>query len=391
MAGPLSKNTQEKMFRKSALDRLSSPEQLDMMVRITSPAGWVALTALIGLIVVAIMWSIFGSIPTKVIGSAMLIKTGGVVEVSARSSGLITDVSVRAGDMVKRGQKIARIAQPDLLEQFNSLKARKAELLTKSQMSQALLQQKRETLKSDNEALRRRLDDQRDLLKDGLITRQSLLTTQQQLEQNAAALKELGLRKVDIELELAQIERNLDSIKVRLKLSTDVISPYSGRVLEVKLDENSIVQAGSSILNMELAGDSIKELEVIVFVSSLDGKKVKPGMDIFISPSTIKREEYGYMVGKVTAVAEFPSTSQGMMRILQNQQLVQQLSAGAAPIQINADLTPDAGATSGYKWTSPGGPPVLIQSGTLGTANISIRSQRPISLVIPMLREFVGV
>ena len=391
MAGPPRKNIQEKLFRKSALDRLSSPEQLDLMVRITSPAGWVALTALIGLIVVAIMWGIFGNIPTKVIGSAMLIKTGGVVEVSARSSGLITDVSVRAGDMVKRGQKIARIAQPDLLEQFNSLKARKAELLNKSQMSDSLLRQKRGTLKFNSEVLRRRLDDQNGLLKDGLITRQSVLTTQQQLEENAAALKELDLRKVDIELELVQIERNLDSVKVRLKLSTDVISPYSGRVLEIKLDENSIVQAGSSILNMELAGDSIKDLEVVVFVSSLDGKKVKPGMDIFISPSTIKREDYGYMVGKVTAVAEFPSTSQGMMRILQNQQLVQQLSAGAAPIQINADLTPDAGATSGYKWTSPGGPPVLIQSGTLGTANISVRSQRPISLVIPMLREFVGV
>ncbi len=391
MAGPPEKSIQEKLFRKSALDKLSSPEQLDLMVRITSPAGWVALMALIGLIVVAIMWGIFGNIPTKVIGSAMLIKTGGVVEVSARSNGLITDVSVRAGDMVKRGQKIARIAQPDLLEQFNSLKARKAELQNKAQMSDSLLRQKRETLKFNAEVLRRRLDDQNGLLKDGLITRQSVLTTQQQLEETAAALKELDLRKVDIELELVQIERNLDSVKVRLKLSTDVISPYSGRVLEIKLDENSIVQAGSSILNMELAGDSIKDLEVVVFVSSLDGKKVKPGMDIFISPSTIKREDYGYMVGKVTAVSEFPSTSQGMMRILQNQQLVQQLSAGAAPIQINADLTPDAGATSGYKWTSPGGPPVLIQSGTLGTANISVRSQRPISLVIPMLREFVGV
>lgn len=391
MAGPPSKNIQEKLFRKSALDRLSSPEQLDLMVRITSPAGWFALLALIGLIVVAIMWGIFGNIPTKVIGSAMLIKTGGVVEVSARSNGLITDVSVRAGDMVKRGQKIARIAQPDLLEQFNSLKARKAELLNKSQIGASLLRQKRETLKFNNEVLRRRLDDQNGLLEDGLITRQSVLTTQQQLRENAAALKELDLRQVDIELELAQLERNLDSVKVRLKLSTDVISPYSGRVLEIKLDENSIVQAGSSILNMELAGNSIKDLEVVVFVSSLDGKKVKPGMDIFISPSTIKREDYGYMVGKVTAVSEFPSTSQGMMRILQNQQLVQQLSAGAAPIQINADLTPDPDATSGYKWTSPGGPPVLIQSGTLGMANISVRSQRPISLVIPMLREFVGV
>ena len=391
MAGPPRKNIQEKLFRKSALDRLSSPEQLDLMVRITSPAGWVALTALIGLIVVAIMWGIFGNIPTKVTGSAMLIKTGGVVEISARSNGLITDVSVRAGDMVKRGQKIARIAQPDLLEQFNSLKARKTELQNKSQLSANLLKQKRDTLKFSNDVLRRRLDEQNGLLKDGLITRQSVLTTQQQLEENAVALKELDLRKVDIELELAQIERNLELVKVRLKLSTDVISPYSGRVLEIKLDENSVVQAGSSILNMELAGDSIKDLEVVVFVSSLDGKKVKPGMDIFISPSTIKREDYGYMVGKVTAVSEFPSTSQGMMRILQNQQLVQQLSAGAAPIQINADLTPDAGAPSGYKWTSPGGPPVLIQSGTLGTANISVRSQRPISLVIPMLREFVGV
>ena len=390
MAGP-PKNIQEKLFRKSALDRLSSPEQLDLMVRITSPAGWVALTALIGLITVAIMWGIFGNIPTKVIGSAMLIKTGGVVEISARSNGLITDVSVRAGDMVKRGQKIARIAQPDLLEQFNSLKARKAELQNKAQISTNLLKQKRDTLKFNNEVLRRRLDDQNGLLKDGLITLQAVLTTQQQLEENAATVKELDLRKVDIELELVQVERNLDSVKVRLQLSTDVISPYSGRVLEIKLDENSIVQAGSSILNMELMGDSIKDLEVVVFVSSLDGKKVKPGMDIFISPSTIKREDYGYMVGKVTAVAEFPSTSQGMMRIMQNQELVKQLSAGAAPIQINADLTPDAGATSGFKWTSPGGPPLLIQSGTLGTANISVRSQRPISLVIPMLREFVGV
>ena len=391
MAGPPDKNIQNRLFRKSALDRLSSPEQLDLMVRITSPAGWVALLALVGLIGVAILWGFLGSISTKVIGSAMLIKTGGVVEVSARSSGLITDVSVRAGDTIKRGQKIARIAQPELLEQFNSLKARETELLNKSQLNTSVIKQKRDTLRFSNEVLRKRLDNQNGLLKDGLITQQSVLATQQQLEENAAAMKELDLRKLDIELELDLVKRNLDAVKIRLKQSTDIVSPYSGRVLEIKLDENSIVQAGSSILNMELTGDSIKDLEVVVFVSALDGKKVRPGMDIFISPSTIKREDYGFMVGKVTAVSEFPSTAQGMMRILQNQQLVQQLSAGAAPIQITADLTPDPSTTSGYRWTSPGGPPVLVQSGTLGTANVSVRSQRPISLVIPMLREFVGV
>lgn len=379
------------MFRKSALDRLSSPEQLDLMIKITNPAGWVALLTLIGLIVIAIFWGIFGSIPTKVIGSAVLIKTGGVVDISSRSNGRITDVSVRVGDTVKRGQKIARIAQPELLEQFNNLRARKEELLIKSQTNANLIKQRRDTLKSNTEMLRRRLDDQNGLLKEGLITRQSVLSTQQQLDESTAALKELDLRKIDFEQEIAQIDRNLESVKTRLKLSTDVISPYTGRVLEIKLDENSIVQVGSSILNMELTGDAIKDLEVVVFVSSLDGKKVKSGMDIYISPSTIKREEYGYMIGKVTSVSEFPTSGQGMMRILQNEQLVRQLSAGAAPIQINADLTPDTNTSSGYKWTSPGGPPIVIQSGTLGTASITVRSQRPISLVIPMLKEFVGV
>jgi HlyD family secretion protein len=390
MSGP-QKTVQERLFRKSALDRLSSPEQLDLMVSITSPAGWVALLSLLSLLGVALLWGIFGSIPTKVIGSAMLIKTGGVVEIAARSNGLITDVSVKVGDTISRGQRIARIAQPELLEQYNVLKAKKAEALNKMQLSDRLLKQKRDTIRFHTDALKRRLEEQETLVKDGLITRQSVLGTQQQLEDNAAALKEMDLRKADVEQELTEIERNIDSVRTRLKLSTDVISPYSGRVLEIKLDENSIVQIGSSILNMELTGNAIKDLEAVVYVSSLDGKKVKPGMDVFISPSTIKREDYGYMLGKVTAVAEFPSTQQGMMRILQNSQLVQQLSQGAAPIQVDVDLTPNATAVSGYKWTSPGGPPVVIQSGTLGSANISIQSQRPISLVIPLLREFVGV
>lgn len=387
----MSDKTQSKLFRKSALDRLSSPEQLDLLVRITSPAGWVALLALVGLVVIAVLWGVYGSIPTKVSGSAMLLKTGGVYQIVSRSSGLITDVSVKPGDMVQSGQKVVRIAQPDLLEQFNRLNSRREELQEKSRLSKNLFDRRRETLEFSNGVLRRRLVDQNRLLEDGLVTQQAVLATQQQLEDNTAALKELDLSEMQVEVELAQIEREIESIKLRLQLSTDVVSPYSGRILEVKLNENSLVQAGSSIMTMERIGNAIKDLEVVVYVSALDGKKVKPGMDIYISPSTIKREDYGYMVGKVTSVAEFPSTTQGMMRILQNEALVQQLSAGAAPIQINADLVPDPTAFSGYKWTSPGGPPVMIQSGTLASANITIKSQRPIALVIPMLREFAGI
>ena len=34
------------IFRQAALDRLSSPEQLDRVMRVTDPKGWIALSGL---------------------------------------------------------------------------------------------------------------------------------------------------------------------------------------------------------------------------------------------------------------------------------------------------------------------------------------------------------
>ena len=81
------KNIRKRLFRKSAEARLASPEQLDQLMRITSPAGWLALLALGLLLVCAIFWGIWGSVPTKVEGSGILMKRGGVFTVSARGSG----------------------------------------------------------------------------------------------------------------------------------------------------------------------------------------------------------------------------------------------------------------------------------------------------------------
>ena len=68
---------QSKLFRKVALDRLSSPEQLDTLMRITTPNGWVALLSIIGLLTLAVLWGIFGAIPTKVVGQGILVRSGG--------------------------------------------------------------------------------------------------------------------------------------------------------------------------------------------------------------------------------------------------------------------------------------------------------------------------
>ncbi len=109
---------QGKLFRKVSLDRLSSPEQLDTLMRVITPKSWMALFPLLALILFGLLWGWFGSIPTKVMGKCMLINPLGLSDISAASSGRVLKMLVAVGDNVKRGQEVARIAQPELADQI---------------------------------------------------------------------------------------------------------------------------------------------------------------------------------------------------------------------------------------------------------------------------------
>ena len=65
---------QKPIFRQVALERLSSPEQLDQLMPLIALRGWVALLTLIGLVVLALAWSAFDTIPTQVTGRGILIR-----------------------------------------------------------------------------------------------------------------------------------------------------------------------------------------------------------------------------------------------------------------------------------------------------------------------------
>ncbi|HEX8363287.1 MAG TPA: hypothetical protein VF613_24420, partial [Longimicrobium sp.] len=100
-------NSSQRIFRKVALDRLSSPEQLDQVMRVTRPGGWIALAAIGALLLTALVWGIAGTISDKVSGQGILVKSGGVLEVVATTPGRVTDVSVSPGDEVTAGQVVA--------------------------------------------------------------------------------------------------------------------------------------------------------------------------------------------------------------------------------------------------------------------------------------------
>src|SRR5262245_31870189 len=100
------------IFRQVALERLSSPEQLDQLMYITTPRGWLALLALIGLIVTVVAWSFNDTIPTQVLGRGILIRGGQLARVVPVSSGQVGEVLAHVGDVVRQGQPLARI-RPD--------------------------------------------------------------------------------------------------------------------------------------------------------------------------------------------------------------------------------------------------------------------------------------
>jgi predicted RecA/RadA family phage recombinase len=272
------------IFRQVALERLSSPEQLDQLIRVTHPTGWAALFALGLLLLAAILWGLFGSIPTRVVGQGILLAPGGVNDVVSLASGQVVDIYFGVGDIIQAGQVVARIAEPDQ------------------------------------------------------------------------------------------------------PVNTKIVSPYAGHIVEVKVDDSSLVERGIPILSVEAGGEGPGSLEAVLYVPTTEGKKIRPGMDVQLSPSTVKREEFGFILGQVVSVGEFPATRQGMFRVLGSEELVQALSVGGALIEVHVDLILDAETPSGYAWSSSAGPPAQVDSGTFCTAWIEVREQRPLSLVLPAFK-----
>lgn len=412
------------IFRKVALERLSSPEQLDQLLQVTDPKGWMALGALGTLLLSALAWGVWGAIPTDATGEGILLRRGGVSDLVSPGAGQIEEVLVGVGDVIEKGQPVARIRQEELQRQIAERQTRLADLRTELLERQRYAQEQERlrgrdlaqqranlelsinTLQTEIGLLRRRLEDQEALLADGLVTKQAVMGTQQelngkrdQLEAQRLELNGLELKRLDAAQQIAQeletreralrdVESETRELQAKLQENTHIVSPHAGRVLELLVDRGAVVNPGSAVLNLEVLSE---ELVAVLFVPASAGKQVQPGMTVRVSPSTVKREEYGSMLGKVTRAAEFPATSRGMTRLLGNEALVNKLMEAGPLIQIDVALERDASTPTGYLWSSSRGPNLEISSGTLASGSVIVKENRPISLVIPTLREKLGV
>jgi len=415
----------QRAFRAAALDRAASPEQLDHVVVITKPADWIFTLVLCIALMAAVLWGIFGRVPTRVSGEGILISRGGkVVDAVSAAAGRLQAVAVAVGDRVSKVQPIAEIVQTDIKQKHNAatevfderereladrVSKVASELAAKSQnfaKLEAALQQAIKATIQRIEYLTVDVKNLEDLLAKGYTTRRNLeerrreLADAQQRRTDAQnEILKLRSQKTDLETErgreiqrsqfaLNEARRQMNAAAEQLSQNTKVISPMDGRVLEVKISPGSVLAVGTAVIAIESEG---AKLEAVVYIPAERGKSIKPGMQVHLEPSTVKREEFGMMLGSVVSISDFPMTPQGMAALLHNDSLVSRFSREGAPYAAMVALDEDASTATGYRWAVGEGPSIHLTSGTLARAEITTRRRRPLDLVVPLLKQITGI
>ena len=103
------------IYNEEALARLRSPEQLDSTIEVTQPIAWMALFTLYFLVGSIVLWSVFGVMSTSVRGVGMILDSAGVVNVYHDTDGKISEILVRPGERVRRGDVVAKLALPNMI------------------------------------------------------------------------------------------------------------------------------------------------------------------------------------------------------------------------------------------------------------------------------------
>ena len=397
---------------------LSSPEQLQEAIQITSPMSRVAVAALAFVVLAVSLWSVFGTVRTRVRGDGLIAYHDAQrVDIVSHTEGYLVALLVRQGDQVARGEVVARI-ENESIEQRHALalldeqetrrevatleRERDAdveELTRIAEVRRASVAQRM----SSGEALMELLDEQmrgaaadagrRDELP-GL--RRQVLDLAYDLERSRSDLAELDVlqterssewrrlirqarqRLTDRQAELARLTAEREAL-LEIRAATD------GEIVEVLAGVGTFLHPNDGIYQMT---NRVSGLFVNAFFSADAAELIEPGMPVQVSLSMLDRQDFGSLRGVVSGVSRFRLSSDALMTVLGNEQLVERFSRSGAPLAVEIELS--TRAEGGYEWTTGHAAPFEVAPGMLVTVSVAIREQRPITLVMPALLRVLG-
>jgi len=310
------------LYRREALKKLTSPEQIDRLISIVSLNNWLALITSLFLTGAIIIWLFCGEIFITEDAKGLFIRYKGIKKIVIEKSGFVRKQYVENSSFVNKDEIIAKIQEISLLEDMG--------------------------LNSADELL--------DVI--GLLN-----------DPSSESLIIENFRKKVQKFHRGQAYYELKS-------------PARGRLVSCFFEQNDFVRQSDVFGVLESAE---VDLGVMVFVPLVEGKRLKEGMEIHISPSTVNAQEYGFIYGKISKISDFPITRAEAMKYLQNEVLVDEFLTGGPKLGVHVNLEKDSSTVSGFKWSLKGGFEKEISSGTPCSAAIILSRVSPISFILSIL------
>lgn len=364
-----------------------SQEALDTRVSLIPRAHMLLIGVLALLLLVVIVWSWLGSVPTTVRGAGILMPADERLHiVSASGTGAIDSVNVEIGDTVTADQIVATLSQPELEAELR-LARQTLQSVTDSQARRS------SQLGADLTALDQATEDQLDRIETAIggdVDEQDLA-----LELEASRLRaRLDEFRLQLNDQLEADRRNvatetaaLAELEARHALAQAVRSPIAGIVHQVPINLGEVVRSGDRVM---IVHGSVSDLEVLSFLEPAHARLVAEGMQAHVVPSTVAEEEYGSLRGEVTYVSPHPLSLREINTWLQNPELAEQLTQAGGTYLARIALTAAPDNPSGLQWWSGSGPPFTVSVGTLAQVDVVVSEQPPLDLVLPMMRTLTG-
>jgi len=397
--------SQNQLFRKAALEKMASPEQLDLLMKVTSPRGWIALFTTGAILAGAVVWSVFGSIPTRVAGEGIL-AAGTYFSIESDANGQLTELFVEDGQVVDAGQVVATIDQPNLEEDIEN--ARDNYDLLNRDYSQsrrdhnanvtgwdttiANLDSLITTEEQRRDEKTRQLDDpnyprnrvQREI--DAIVS--TIADRNVQIEQVRQNKRNSEQRLAGMLREVETARNRFETLSSRESRYSQVTSNVAGKILDVQLRRGDTVREGQVLAR--LLQEYSDGMQALFFIDSAQGAEIRPGMIVEVSPTTIKKEEYGFLKGEVLERSPEPLTRAQLLRELGgNEDRASKILEGGPVYMILALLSP-AETPTGYAWSSGDGPPLQLVGNQDISVNVITRTRAPYTLVLPIVRRSLG-
>lgn len=207
--------------------------------------------------------------------------------------------------------------------------------------------------------------------------------------------------------EIQEIQRTIAQLTTQLQKSSEVLSTYDGVFLEVVVKPGQRVEANSSMgsISVRTASD---QLQSIVFLDQESGKKVeaalqrhhaqgKPKLPVKITPTTVKREEYGGIKGVVNSISPVSVTQAGAASLVGHPDLLKGiLSEQSSQVVVFTSLeckvpNPKGADCQQYQWAGSEGTDQQPTAGTTTTVKITIEERKPITYILPFLKNLIGI